>query len=46
MSREENSQETRKLHELKNRITEDFIVATVFLSLLKTAGTTEFYFFT
>jgi hypothetical protein len=45
MSREENSQDTRKLHELKNRITEVFILATLFLSLLKPAGTTEFHFY-
>jgi len=45
MSGEENSQDTRKLHELKNRITEVFILATLFLSLLKPTGTTEFRFY-
>jgi hypothetical protein len=45
MSSEENSQDTRKLHELKNRITEVFILAMLFFSLLKPTGTTEFHFY-
>jgi len=45
MSSEENLQYTRKLHKLKYWITEVFIFATLFFSLLKRTGITEFHFY-
>jgi hypothetical protein len=41
---EKNFQYTRKLHELKNRITKVSILAALFFSLWKVTGTTEFHF--